>query len=216
MQRLEEELVEFAIEQRPIKERVAEHEPVAAEPGLSGEPNAKPGTRRPAMNDLNFQLTPVDCSVSIRPSAQACVARQGVAGDQPSAVVADHRDLAEVEQIDGASQAVDVVLDRQRGLGGELAGTCTGQVDEMAGDMVGQMGEQRAEGGPADRPSMDEQHVGSVADPAVGHLAGTDVEERVGAFRKRSAAVAAEMLMSYLRHRTLRERSRSSGASSKL
>ena len=69
----EEELVEFAIEQRPIKERVAEHEPVAAEPGCpASQPSAvpKPGTRRPAMNDLNFQLTPVDCSVSIRPSAR--------------------------------------------------------------------------------------------------------------------------------------------------
>ena len=37
VQRLEEELVELAIEQRPIEERVAEHEPAAAEPWLSGE-----------------------------------------------------------------------------------------------------------------------------------------------------------------------------------
>ena len=58
----------------------------------------------------------------------------------------------------------------------------------MAGDVVDEVREQRPERGAADRPAVDEQHVGPVPDRPVGDLAGADVEEPVGFARNRSAA----------------------------
>jgi hypothetical protein len=49
----------------------------------------------------------------------------------------------------------------------------------VAGDVVGQMGEQLAKGGAADRPTVDEQHIGPAAHTSVRDFAGADIEESI-------------------------------------
>lgn len=111
--------------------------------------------------------------------AHAWVARDGVAGDHPAAVVSDHRDVLQLEEVDDAPDALDVLVHRQCRVGGESTGATAREVDQVAGDVVGQVREERAERRAADRPAVDEQHVGSAPDPTVGDFAGTDVEEPV-------------------------------------
>ena len=60
---------------------------------------------------------------------------------------------------------------RERASWREPAGAGAGQVDHVAGDVVGEVGQQRAERRAADRPAVDEQHVGPASDPPVGDLA---------------------------------------------
>ncbi len=111
---------------------------------------------------------------------QPRIADHRVAGDQPAAVMADDCDLVEFQQVDDAADAADVLVDGERRGGVEPARAGAGEVDQVAGDMVDQVREEGAERRPAHGPTVDEQHVGPAADPAMGDLARTDVEEAVG------------------------------------
>ena len=94
--------------------------------------------------------------------------------------MSDDRDLVEFEEIDHPAHRFDVLCDRHRGVGVESARTRRGEIDEVAGHVVDEMGQEFAKGRRADRPAVDEQDVGSVADDAVGGLARADVEESIG------------------------------------
>lgn len=67
-----------------------------------------------------------------------------------------------------------------------------GQVDEVTGHLVDEVGQQRAEGGAADRPAVDEQHVGSDSDPPVGGV-GQVHPKRVVPCGRRVALVEQEV-----------------------
>ncbi len=101
-------------------------------------------------------------------------------GDHPATVVADDRDLVELEQVDDAADAADVLVDGERRGGVEPARAGAGKVDHMTGDVVHQIREEGSERRPAHRPAVDEQHVGPAADASMGDLTRTDVEEAVG------------------------------------
>jgi len=122
---------------------------------------------------LQLQLTLADAFTA--PAADQCVAR-----DQTAAVVADDRDLVEFEQVDHAANAEDVLVDGQRRVAVEPARATARKVDHMAGDVVHEVREQRAERRSADRPTVDEQHVGPAAHLAMGDLTRAHVEKAVG------------------------------------
>ena len=181
VQRPQEEIVELAVEQRPVDERIAEHEAVATQARLAGEePERRAEARHLAPGEERLEL-PTDAGgllgVDERQGAQPFVAGHGVAGDHAAAVVTDDRHVREAEQVDDAAHAVDVVGERQLRARRVAAAPRTGKIDEVAGDVVGEVGEEAAEGRAADGPAVHEQHVRPGADRAVRHLAGADVEE---------------------------------------
>ncbi len=179
----EEELVELAVEQGPVGERSSEHEPVAAQPSPCGHP-AEPGaeTRQVPRGEERAEARaqpPGLLGVDQAHRPQPAIARQCVPGDEPAAVVADHGDVVEVEEVHHLPDGADVLVDRQGRGGVEPAGPGAGQVDQVARHVVDQVRQQRPERGPAHRPSVDEEHVRAAADPPVGDLALVDVEEAV-------------------------------------
>ncbi len=116
MQRPEEQLVELAVEQRSIGEGAAEDEPVPPDSGLHGEPpeqsaeagdvaSEEEGSEPPAQA---LRLLGVDQAHGPHPR----VAGQRVPDDQPAAVVADGGEVVEPEQVDHASDGLDVLVRR--------------------------------------------------------------------------------------------------------
>ena len=182
----EEELVELAVEQRPVGEGVAEDELVAAQPSACRRPSR--GRRRsragsgPARNSLNRQLRPVAtarCRPGPWPAGGGRRPRRGgrscrrCRGPRPRRRRAPSRSMTRrtlsmcwsIENRVPAPKRLEPV---------------PGQVDHVAGDVVDQVRQQRPERGAAHRPAVHEQHVGARPHPAVGDLARPDVEEAVG------------------------------------
>ena len=148
---------------------------------MAGEPSERGAEAGdPAAGEERLEL-PADpgrlLGVDEGESPEPVVTGDGVSGDHAAAVVADHGDVVEVEQIDRATHGVDVVGDRQWRVGGVPARPGAGQVEEVAGDVFGEVREQVAERGPADRPPVHEEHVGALSDDPVGDLTGPDVQE---------------------------------------
>ena len=184
MQRLEEELVELAVEQRRVGECVAQDEAVAAQPWLARQPTES-GTesRNPPASDEELELPGepgglLGVDEAHRP--KAWIAGHGVAGDHSATVVADDGHPIELQEVDRHPNAADVVVDRERGVGSDATRPCAGQIDQVAGDVVDEVGQEQSEGGAADRPAVDEKDVGSLTDASVRHLAPARVEETVG------------------------------------
>ena len=74
---------------------------------------------------------------------QARVADHRVAGDHAATVVADDGDLVEFEEIDHPAHRLDVLCDRHRGVGVEPARARRREVDEVAGHVVDEMGQEQ-------------------------------------------------------------------------
>src|SRR6056297_2578857 len=89
----------------------------------------------------------------------ARVAHQRVPGDQTTAVVPDHRDVVEVEQVDDAPHGVNVQTDVQRDVAVEPAVPRADQVQHVAGDVRSQIRQQSTEGRAARWPAVYEDHV---------------------------------------------------------
>ena len=100
-----------------VGERAAEHERRLRRSRGSPEqptraPPPNPGRWRAARNDLNRQLRPCGLlGVDATHGAQARITGQGVAGDQAAAVVADHGDVVQLQQVEDAPDASDVLVD---------------------------------------------------------------------------------------------------------
>ena len=180
VQRPQEELVELAVEQRRVRERGSEHQRVAADPRPTGHP-AEPcaesrrvssGEEQPEPPAQALRLLGVDEAHR----AHAWITGDSVPGDHPAAVVPDDSDVVQLEQVQHPPDGRDVLAERQRGVGAESAGATARQVDDVAGDVFGEVGQERPERRPADGPAVNEQHVGSGADRAMGYFAGADVE----------------------------------------
>ena len=104
-----------------------------------------------------------------------------MACNQSATVEPDERDpivTVQAEQLDGAPNAVDVVADREVGAAVIPARTGAGQVDDVAGDVIGEVRQQLAECGAVHWPAVNEEHVGAGADGTHSDLAlaGTHVE----------------------------------------
>ena len=100
--------------------------------------------------------------------------------DHAAAVVTDDGDMVESEEVDHPTDGLDVLGDRHRRVGVESTGSRRREVDQVTRDLVDEVRQQQPERRRADRPSVHEQHIGSGADAAVRHLAGTDVEKSIG------------------------------------
>lgn len=104
------------------------------------------------------------------------VADQCVAGDHAPAVVTDHGDTLEIEKVDDAAHGRDVASNRQVGRVVEDAVTRGRKVDDVTRHMVHQVGKEASARGPTDRPTVDDEHVGTRSDPTVRRLTGSHVE----------------------------------------
>jgi hypothetical protein len=184
VERPQEELVELAVEQRPVGERVAEHEPVAAQLPLTGDPSERAADER-QVPDRDERTEPEPdvagrFGVDQAEATQALVARHRVTGDHPAAVVPDDGDAVDAEEVDHALHVRDLACDGDLGGRVEPTRAGAGEVDHMTGHVVDEVREQAAEGGTADGPAVDEQHVAAGADRAEGDLAAPHLEEAIG------------------------------------
>ena len=112
-------------------------------------------------------------------AAEPVVAGHGVAGDQPTAVVADEGDAVHTDVVDSRAEGIDVALDRDLGVLGEAARAGADVVDEVTGHVVDQVWEQAPEGRPTHGPPVGEHDIGAGADLAVRDPAVAHVDERV-------------------------------------
>ena len=106
---------------------------------------------------------------------QPRIVGHGVTSQSPAAVLAYEGDPVEFEQINHLRNVAGLLLNRERGRRIEAAQTGRRQIDHVARDMVGQVGEQLPPGGTAEGPTMNEQHVGTGTHLAIGSLAGADL-----------------------------------------
>jgi hypothetical protein len=180
----QEEFVELSIEKRRVHEGVSEHELVPSESRLSGDPaqcstqtgQVPDGDERPEAPAELAGLLRID----ERHASHTRIARQCVSSDQAPAVVPDDGDVVELEQLHHPPEGCDVLIERQWRVGIESARSGPREVYDVARHLSAQKWQERSERRSADRPSVHEEHIGSLADPTVGNVAGSDVEERVG------------------------------------
>jgi hypothetical protein len=183
VQRPQEELGELTAEQRAVGECVAEHSPGTNDPRPARHPTEPRAETRQEPGGDERPEAPARIrrfGVDQAHRAQSAVADHRVPGDQAAAVVADDGDPVEFEEVDHPTDGLDVLGDRHRGVGVEPAGPGGREVDQVARDVVDEVGQEPSERRRAHRPPVDEQHVGAAADPAVGGLARPDVEEPFG------------------------------------
>jgi hypothetical protein len=131
------------------------------------------GEKRPELpTDAGRHLGVEECK-----RAHSSIPDQGVSGDQATTVVSDDGDVVEAEEIDRSLDARDVSLNGEIRLCRELARSGTGQIDQMARDVINEVGKQGAKSRATHRPTMDEENIGTGADPAIGNFGVADIEE---------------------------------------
>ena len=184
VQRLEEELIELSVEQGGVGERATEHESIAPKvPTLDDPGEAGAGTRYVPRRkeELESPTQPSRLFGIDQPQrSHAAVSGHGVPGDQPATVVSDEGDVVQTQLVDDPSDGDDLLVDGDRGGVGEAAGPCARQIDHVACELVGQVRKQLPKGRTADRPAVDEQHVGSGAETSMRHLTSAHVQEAIG------------------------------------
>jgi hypothetical protein len=94
------------------------------------------GYKRPELpTDSGRHLGVEECK-----SAQASIPDHCVSGDQATTVVSDDGDVVEAEEIDRSLDARNVSLNGEIRLCRELARSGTGQIDQMARDVINEVG----------------------------------------------------------------------------
>jgi hypothetical protein len=99
-----------------------------------------------------------------------------VPGDEAAAVVADDRQVVEAERVDDAAHRGGVVGDADARGAVEPAVARADQVEHVAAQVRGEVGEQAAVRRPRRRPAVHEHHVGALAHAAHGDLAVLDLD----------------------------------------
>jgi hypothetical protein len=84
-----------------------------------------------------------------------------MASDHPATVMADDCEPLQLEQVCGASDRIDVLIDRERAVRGEPARSGAREVEQVTGDVFGQIRQERSKRCPAHRPSVHEEHIGT-------------------------------------------------------
>src|SRR5215470_4467674 len=159
---------------------------MATQPRRAHDGHEQPGPDAPG-NDEHLEQERVmswNLGVGKHHAGDAIVARSDVASEKAAAVMADDGVATQAETIDHALYGGHVrhEIDGRVGAGFGEAGS--GQVDHVAGEVVGEAGYDVAPGGAVERPAVDEQNVRPATERAMRDSAVADVDESRGWLRK--------------------------------
>jgi hypothetical protein len=94
--------------------------------------------------------------------------------------VTDDGDRFHVEGVHHSTNGLDVLIDRHRRGVVESARSRRWEVDDVTRDLVDKMRQKEPEGGAADGPAVNEQHLRAGPHRAEGGFTGPDVDHSVG------------------------------------
>jgi len=109
---------------------------------------------------------------------ESLVSGAGEAGDGAAAVVGEDAVAPGAQAVDEGADDLGADLEVDRA--GPIGPAAAGQVEEVDGEVLGELGQQRAPGGGVEWPAVNGDEVGAGAEPPGGDAAAGNLEEGIG------------------------------------